>query len=164
MPTNKSHYPPQAILSDPPRPLGEPTPWVEPSRETRETFPPRAEEKRGLSQDDRDLPLLRRRTPNSLKEFLPSSFTPLAFSSGIKDEGRHTLRKETRELCNFMNGEEKVGQKRERERKRNVMPDTFVALFVAMNEMSDGAAPRERWILKKETTHPFRFGRRTSGR
>lgn len=113
MPTNKSHYSPQAILSDPPRPLGEPTPC---RVETRETFPPRAKEKRGLSQDDRDLPLLRQRTPNSLKGFLPSSFTPLAFSSGIKDEGRHDLSKETRELCNFMNGEEKVGQKREEEK------------------------------------------------
>lgn len=56
--TNKSHYPPQRIFSDPPPPARRTN--RSRSETQRETFPPRrAKEKRGLSQDIRDLPLLR---------------------------------------------------------------------------------------------------------
>lgn len=144
MPTNKSHYPPQAIFSDPPRPLGEPTPWVEPRRET---FPPRAEEKRGLSQDNRDLPLLR-----GVHRILWRGFhRRLSHPSGIFF--RHKRRRATRfeqRLENFaiLWMERKVGQKRKRERE---MLGRHFRRSLCRNEwnvrlLADDEIERKKWL------------------
>lgn len=107
--TNKSHYPPQRrrLLGSTPARAGNQLP--EPRCET---FPRRAKEKQGLSQDVRDLPLL-----YGVHEFfegvstvasltLPRYFLP----ARVKDEGRHAPRATAKELWSFINGDAKVGQ------------------------------------------------------
>lgn len=137
MPTNKSHYPPQAILSDPPRPLGEPTPCLESSRDARDFSSKGRGKTRVVSRRPR--PTL---TTAAYTEFFEGVSTVVFHPSGIFF--RHKRRRATRSKqrdSRTLQFYEWRGESRAKEREREIVtPDTFVA----MNETSDGTAPRER--------------------